>query len=223
MGSRERPTDRGQRFGRATLARLGSELRSARTGRGLSIDAASAALGVSNAEVSRIERAFSPNVPLVVVSRYAAVLGLDLVANLYPGAPPVRDGAHIRLLADFRAELHPSLRWATEVPLPLPRDQRAWDAMIFGPDWRYGVEAETAPGDGQSLARRLNLKLRDGEVDGVLLLLRDTHRSRTFVAETRALFAGLFPSIPRQTIAALRAGLRPDGNAIVVLPYRRAA
>ncbi len=70
------------------------------------------------------------------------------------------------LLQDFRAGLHRSLAWSVEVPLPIPGDRRAWDGVIQGPGWRYGVEAETAPRDSQSLARRLSLKQRDGARDG---------------------------------------------------------
>jgi transcriptional regulator with XRE-family HTH domain len=207
------------RLGRAALIQIGAELRSARVGGGLSIDVVAGATGMSNAEVSRIERALAPKVPLVTLARLAGVVGLDLVARLYPGPGALRDQAHTKLLNDFRACLHPSLRWATEVPLPIPGDQRAWDGMILGADWRFGVEAETAPRDGQALARRLALKLRDGGVEGLILVVRDTHRSRAFVEETRMHFSDLLPVHARVALASLRAGRRPEGNALIVLPY----
>lgn len=219
MAARERPVDRGQRLGVASLRRLGEEVRAARTGAGLSIDTVAAAVGISNAEVSRIERGGSPKVPLITLSRLAAIAGLDLVTRLYPGPSPLRDQAHGRLLGDLRARLHPSLRWAAEVPMPIPGDQRAWDGMIFGSDWRFAVEAETAPQDGQALTRRLALKLRDGGVDGLLLLVRDTARGRSFVAATRDLLDPLFPVPGRRALASLRDGRRPEGNAIIVLAY----
>lgn len=207
------------RLGRAALVQIGAELRFARVGGGLSIDVVAGATGMSNAEVSRIERALAPKVPLVTLARLAGVVGLDLVARLYPGPRVLRDQAHSNLLNDFRACIHPSLRWATEVPLPIPGDQRAWDGMILGSDWRFGAEAETAPRDGQAVARRLALKLRDGGVDGLILILRDTHRSRLFVEETRTHLGDLFPVRARVALASLRAGRRPEGNAVIVLPY----
>ena len=74
---------------------------------------------------SAVERALSPNVPFVALARLAAVVGLDLVSKVYPGPNPMRDAPQAELLGDFRAVLHPILGWATEVPLPLPGDQRA--------------------------------------------------------------------------------------------------
>jgi hypothetical protein len=55
--------------------------------------------------------------------------------------------------------------------------------MIRGDGWRFGVEAEMNPIDGQAILRRLALKRRDGLVDGVILLLPDTHQSRQFRRE----------------------------------------
>lgn len=140
------------------------------------------AVNVSTAEVSRIERGLAPRVPLSTLARLAGAAGLDLVLRTYPGPAPIRDAAHVRLLADFRDCLHPDVRWATEVPLPRIGDQRSWDAMLFGREWRFGVEAETAPTDSQALARRARLKERDGLVDGMLLILRKTRRAREFLA-----------------------------------------
>jgi transcriptional regulator with XRE-family HTH domain len=127
MASRERPADRGARTAQTALARLGGELRETRIDRGLSLEQVATAAGISKAELSRIERSLSPRVPLLTLCRCAAVVGLDLAVRAYPGATPLRDAAHARLLGVFRRLLHPSLRWASEVPLPLPGDQRAWD------------------------------------------------------------------------------------------------
>jgi len=221
VATRERPADRGLRLGRAGLVRIGDELRQARIGAGLSIDQVAAALGISNAEVSRIERARSPKVPLVTVARFAAVVGLDLVSKLYPGPNPIRDAPQSELLGDFRAVLHRSLGWATEVPLPIVGDQRAWDCTVRGPDWLFGGEAETAPRDGQALIRRLHLKIRDGGVDGALLLVRDTRTVRQFLRETEELLLSQMPVRTREVLARLRAGERPEGSSIVVVPRRR--
>jgi transcriptional regulator with XRE-family HTH domain len=223
MPARERAVDRGSRLGRATVARLGQKLREARLDRSLSVDDVAAAVGISNAEVSRIERALSPRVPLITLSRIAAVVGLDLSARLYPGATPLRDAAHIELLGDFRAGLHESLRWAVEVPLPLPGDQRAWDATVSGDGWRLGVEAETLPRDVQALVRRLQLKARDGGVDGVLLVLRDTRRAREFLRDASDELAPMFPIPGRRAAELLLAGETPRGSAVITVARRHKA
>jgi transcriptional regulator with XRE-family HTH domain len=218
----ERLLDRGNRLGLAGLARLGQELRDARLDRGLTVDAVAAAANISNASVSRIERAKAPKVALVVLARLAAVVGLDLVVRTYPGSTPLRDAGHVVLLADLRARLHRSLRWATEVPLPTPGDRRAWDAMIIGSDWRLGVEAETRPRDAQALVLRLNLKHRDGGVDGVILALRDSRAGREFVREAADELAGAFPLAGVRALELLHAGIRPPTSSVVLVPRRPA-
>lgn len=220
MPAQERPSDRGTRLGRATLTRIGQELRDARLDRSLSVDAAATALNSSNAELSRIERALSPKVPFLTLARMAAVVGLDLSVRLFPGATPLRDAAQGELLSDFRATLHRSLRWATEVPLPIAGDQRAWDATASGPDWCFGIEAETLPRDAQALIRRLQLKLRDGGLDGMLLVLRDTRRTREFMREAADELAGAFTVPGRRASELLAAGLEPDGSGVILVPRR---
>ena len=223
MASRERPIDRGSRVGRAALETMGRELRIARTDRGLSCAAAGEAAGISGMEVSRIERAASSRVPVLTLARLAAVVGLDLSLRAYPGPSPLRDAGHARLLADFRAAIHPAIRWATEVPLPHPGDLRSWDAMLIGSTWRFGVEAETAPADAQAVVRRLRLKERDGRVDGMLLVVRDTRRVHDFLATGDELFRPTFPISARSALRSLRSGERPAGNAIIVVGYRSKA
>ena len=178
MVARQRAVDRGAERGRLGLRSVGAEIRLVRTRLGLSIDFVAAAVGVSGAEVSRIERGLAPWVSVLVLSRLCAVVGLDLVVRAYPGAVPLRDARHGRHLAKLKERIHPALGWALEVPLPIAGDQRAWDALIRGEGWRYGVECEMNPTDGQALLRRLALKQRDGMVDGVIMLLPDTRQAR---------------------------------------------
>jgi len=121
------------------------------------------------------------------------------------------------LLARFRSRLHRTLGWGLEVPLPRPGDQRAWDALVTGPGWRLGVEAETAPRDGQALARRLELKRRDGDVQGVILAVPNTRRTRIFLRETGTLIADNFPVTGERALELLGAGVSPGGSAIVVV------
>jgi hypothetical protein len=157
---------------------------------------------------------------LVQVAELLAVVGLDLSCRAYPAGQPLRDAAHVRLLADFRGRLHRSLRWATEVPLPAYGDQRAWDATVTGEGWRYGVEAETRPTDAQALERRLALKRRDGGVDGVLLVLPDTRHVAGFLRDGSAALSAALEVPGVRALELLAAGVNPGGSALIVVPGR---
>jgi transcriptional regulator with XRE-family HTH domain len=218
VATKERPADRGTERGRRLVMELGREIRQARQDRGLSLADVGRAAGCSLSTVSRIERALDPGVSIVEVARLLAVVGLDLRARAYPGGQPVRDAVHAGLLERFRVRLHRSLGWAVEVPLPAPGDPRAWDGFVQGPGWRYGAEAETAPSDGQALGRRLQLKLRDGGVDGVLLIVPRTRRVRDFLKVAGSGFLDLFPVPGDRALELLAAGADPGGSAIIILP-----
>lgn len=203
--------------------RIGAELRFARMDRGLSLQLVADVLGTSPAQLSRIEHALAPRVPVAVVVEFATIVGLDLVIRTYPGPAALRDGAQVELLADFGARLHASLRWGVEVPLPIAGDQRAWDGMVAGTGWRYGVEVESLPRDAQALVRRLQLKERDGEVDGVLLVLPDTRRVRSFREAAAPELVRAFPILGPVALRKLQAGLDPGGSALILLPRHRPA
>jgi len=153
---------------------------------------------------------------LEFLGAYCAVLGLDLVLRTYPAGDPIRDRAQLALLERFRTRLHAILEWRTEVPLGIEGDLRAWDAVIKGPGWRIGVEAETALDDVQAVERRLALKRRDGDVDHVILLIAETRRNRRALAATPASFGDL-PLHTRELLAALAVGRDPGQSGIVVL------
>jgi transcriptional regulator with XRE-family HTH domain len=208
-------------MGGTALRRIGEDIRVARVGLGLSLANVAAAADISLAEVSRIERGDAPKVPHIVIARLCGAVGLDLVLKAYPGGQSVRDAGHVALLSDFARLLHSSLRWDTEVPLPIAGDQRAWDGLIRGTGWRYAAEAETSPRDGQALVRRLQLKLRDGNVDGLILLVRDTRTTRAFLEVAEPELRAMFPMSTRTILGALRRGAPPPGNGIVVVPRSR--
>lgn len=210
--------DRGTVRGRQLVLQIGSEARTARLDRGLSLAFAARGMDRSASWMSRVERGLSTCVSVLELARMCAVVGLDLTMRTYPGSSPLRDAAHARILAAFRARLHRSIRWSGEVPLPRAGDQRAWDALIRGEGWRYGVEAETRPHDAQSTARRLLLKERDGDVDGVLLVVPDTRQARTFVEEFVAIAGSSFPVSGRAALGRLASGSDPGGNAVIILP-----
>jgi transcriptional regulator with XRE-family HTH domain len=217
MSIRRRPADVGAERGRYQLSAVVREETIARRDRGLSLADVGAAVGLSGSMASRIEGGRVPDVGVVRLSSMLAIVGLDLSLRAYPGGAPLRDAGHAALLARFRARLHPSLDWRIEVPLPGPSDRRAWDAMIRGASWRYGVEAETHPTDGQALARRLEMKVRDGNVDGLILVLAPTRHGRAFLAAAGDLLAPLFPVPAGLALERLAAGVDPGGSALVVV------
>ncbi len=171
--------------------------------------------------MSRIERGLNARVTLFDLARLHAVVGLDLSVRSYPGGQPIRDAAHVALLTDFRSALHRSIGWSTEVPLSTRGDARAWDGFLRTPDWRYGVEAETAPNDSQGLVRRIQLKQRDSHVDGVMLILRPTRQTQALLSAALPTLLNAFPIDGDQAMASLRGGNDPGGSAVIIVPWRR--
>jgi transcriptional regulator with XRE-family HTH domain len=198
------------------VADLGREVHGGRLDRAISLENLSAATGLSPSQISRIERGLTPNLGIPQIARLLAAVGLDLSVRAFPAGDPIRDIGHARLLASFRALLHASLGWRTEVPLPIAGDLRAWDALILGRGWKTGVECETRPRDLQALERRLALKERDGRVDSIVLLLRDSQHNRDLIRGASG-FAARFPVSGARALALLGEGKNPGGNAIVRL------
>jgi hypothetical protein len=141
MAGRDRRDDRAKRRARDALIGLGSEIRLARLNHDPSQSVAAAAISKSASAWSRLERRAAPHLPLADLVRAAAVVGLELNVRAYPGGRPVRDHAHLRLLARLSAALPDGVGWCTEVPLPRSGDLRAWDALILLRYVRIGVEA----------------------------------------------------------------------------------
>jgi transcriptional regulator with XRE-family HTH domain len=213
MATREDLHDRSKIAARAARTRLGSELRIARRSAGLSRSEVATACRLSAAQVYRLERGLVGGPSLEAVMCIASVVGLEVAVRAYPRGDPLRDAGHARLLGRLRGELHPSLTWRTEVPLPIAGDSRAWDAVIGGRGWQLPVEAETVLADGQAIERKLALKLRDGGFDHAVLLLADTRRNREASPELQR---GI-PLDTRAVLAALRQGRDPGGSGIVIL------
>jgi len=221
MSTKMRPVDRATTSAREQNSRAGREIRMARTGRGLSLRSVGDATGLSQSVVSRIERGLHARVSVYDLARLHAAVGLELSVRSYPGGQPIRDVAHAALLNDFRLGLHTSLAWSTEVPLAIHGDARAWDGFIQASAWRYGVEAETAPNDCQALIRRVQQKVRDSEVDGVMLVLRPTRQTRDFLSASLQMLQDVFPLDGERARASLKAGDDPGGSAVIVVPWRR--
>jgi transcriptional regulator with XRE-family HTH domain len=200
------------------VADLAREFELARLNHGLSCAEVGRAVGLSDSQVGRIARGRSPSLTIEQACRLLAAVGLEVSVRAYPKGQPVRDAAHLGLLEALRSRLHPSLRWRTEVPLPIVGDLRAWDALVGGRGWEVAVEAETRPPDLQALDRRLALKQRDGGVDQVVLLLADTRHNHELVRGNDAWAATRFPVPGRRALELLGAAASPGGSAIVFLP-----
>lgn len=187
---------------------LGEEFRDKRVAIGLSQQQVAGAVGISRSIYTRIEGAKLQSLTIVVASRVAAILGLDLSVRVYPGGNPLRDAAQGERLNRVLVHVSAPLRSRTEVVLPQgpdhPFEQRAWDALITGRGQRTGIEMEMRVRDGQALERRIALKRRDDPVDALVLLVADTHANRRVFRDNPGLFAGL----TRMTLAALTRTLR---------------
>ncbi|HEY6571171.1 MAG TPA: helix-turn-helix transcriptional regulator, partial [Candidatus Limnocylindrales bacterium] len=141
MPARESPRDRGRRTARRSLAEVVGDLRSTRLALGLTQEQVANAAGVSRSYVGRLERDEIKQPGINSIASVAAALGLRLRLALYPEGEPIRDRVQLRLLGAFRARLHPSLGWRTEVPLPIQGDRRAWDAVVIAHDGWTAIEA----------------------------------------------------------------------------------
>jgi len=217
MAGHEKRDLRAQRKARDVLDAMGREIRNARLAHDLSQSTSARAMGKSASAWSRIERGAAATLSVIDLARALAVVGLELQLRAYPTGQPVRDRAHVLLLERLRASLDSAVRWQTEVPLPDPRDLRAWDALVSVASARIGVEAETRARDAQELQRRLALKRRDGRVDHVILLLADTRHNRMFVRAAGLGFRAEFPLDGRTALARLACGEDPGASAIILL------
>ncbi|TAM78546.1 MAG: XRE family transcriptional regulator [Chloroflexota bacterium] len=218
MGTVERRRDRARLLSARIRTEVGREYRQRRASLDLSLEAVARSAGISESQASRIERALLPHVALEDLVGVAVVLGLDLSVRAFPKGSPLRDAPHLALLSRLHVQLHPSLSWATEVPVAsAPGDWRAWDAVIRGERWSVGVEAETRIRDSQELERRLTLKLRDGTAHHLLLLAADTRWNQHVLRATGLGLLELLPTPGRPMLDALRAGRDPGDSGIILL------
>jgi len=216
MPTHESAVQRGARRARDLLRRVGDELRLSRVAAGLSTRTLGRMVGISHTQVIRIEGGHAPHVDIDVVSRMASVLGYSLTLGIYQIATPVRDAGHLALLARLRERVHASVRWRSEVPMPIPGDLRSADATLDGDQLDAMIEAETRLADVQGLERRVANKARDLGVRRVILLVLDSSHNREVVRSTPWL-AERFPVGTRAALAALRHGRDPGGDCLVFL------
>ena len=215
MPTREGPVARATRIATEDLRRVLTELAGAQRSAGLSDEDVARACRMSRWTVARIVQG-RRRASVIELAAIAATVGRDIRLRLYPGGDPIRDVGQQRLLARFRARLHPELTMRTEVPLPIVADLRAWDAVVRGAGWHRPAEAETVLDDIQALERRLALKIRDGAVDGVILIVADTPRNRRALASAPGSF-NAFDRNARRVLSDLAEGRDPGGSSLLLL------
>jgi transcriptional regulator with XRE-family HTH domain len=223
MATTERAVDRARRRARSDRLQVGSDLRLARIGSGLSLAEVARVVRLSPSQISRIERGLAPAVTNEQQAIIGGAVGLDIRTRAYPGSDPIRDASQSRLLDRLGQRIAPSLGFRREVGLPIEGDLRAWDGWIdrftdgSGEPDGLAVEAETRIADGQAFLRRLGLKMRDGGVTTVLVVVANTRANRAAVAAIELMGSEQFPVGARRALAALAAGRHPGGSAIVFL------
>ena len=196
---------------------IGREIRDARLSGGSSLRVAGARVGMSHTQLRRLEAGVIEHVTVEQLSRGCAAVGLRLLVRTAPGPGPALDAGQLALIGRLRAVLPSSVRVSMEVPIPLPGDRRAWDAVVGLDPRAVPVEAEARLRDIQSLERRSALKLRDSAFDRLILLVSDTANNRRILEAYREDLRASFPVDTRAVLADLRRGQTPAASGIVVL------
>jgi hypothetical protein len=177
-----------------------------------------AAVRLSGKEIGSIERGELGDVGLIQLARIAAAVGLDVSTRSFPGGPPLRDAAQLRLLARFHAVVGDAWHWQTEVPVSRdPQERRAFDAVLSRGAVRIAVEAVTRLTDAQAQVRRLILKQEAAGIRVLVLVLADTRHNAQAVRESVATLRPAFPLSPRTMLKHLRSGEAPLSNGYVLI------
>lgn len=212
-----RPVHEATRFAQWLRVDIGRELRLARLTAGMRQADVARLLGTSRSRVCRVEGGRVRTLNVEALARHAAVVGLKPYLKLLPLGRRLLDKPQVELLARFRARLHESWSWETEVPMPIPTDLRSGDCRITIPGCSILVEAFTRFSDHQRQTANAARKKRDLGTDRLVLLLAATHANRQAVAEAGPVAHGSFPLGTKEALAALSAGRDPVGDAIVFL------
>lgn len=216
MANKQRLLTMGQRRGERICTEFGHAIRDARLGLGLTQHQLAELVRTSDSQISRVERAMPPYADFVEASRLAQVLGLELSVKCYATGAAVRDIGHIRLIERLCAET-PLIDWSLEHPIPIPGDPRAWDAHAVVDGRVIGVAAETRLHDVQALLRREHGKMRDSDVDLLILLVLGSRANRETLRAIRESLRHDLPLDSREILAALRQGKAPTASGIILL------
>jgi transcriptional regulator with XRE-family HTH domain len=217
MANRTRPQYEAARLARWIRIDMGRELRNARRSAGMRQLDVARTVGTSTSQVCRIEQGQVRSLTLDALARHAAAVGLKPWVRLYPLGRRLLDTPQLELLARFRARLHPSWTWETEVPIPIAGDLRSGDCRITLPGCSTLVEAYTRLSDWQRQSSAAALKKRDLGATRLIMLVAATHANRRAIAEADAVTDGSFPLRTRAALDVLASGRDPGADAIVFL------
>jgi transcriptional regulator with XRE-family HTH domain len=188
----------------------------ARRAAGLSQADVARLVGSSQADVSRIEQLQRVDLTSFVdLGAIAAVLGLELGANLYPAGEPIRDKGHQALIGRFRSVLSAAWRVAAEVPLPTPGDRRAWDLLLRLSGQIVGVECETRLRDLQAFVRRIRQRELEGGAAVIVIVLAESASNRRLLPQLLEAVGPTYATSPRALLRALREGRSLPGSGVV--------
>lgn len=196
------------------LDEAAAELLRARRAAGLTLQVVADALNVAHTTVQRTEHGHG-GMSLMLLARHAAVLGMRARIRIYPDGNAIRDAAQVSLIRRFRERIGNPGAWAFEVPIPIPGDQRALDAVLTLPAGRIGLEFITRMADAQAQLRAANLKRRDAALDRVVVVVQATHANRRALREAGVALAE-FPGSSRRLLATLSAGQMPGTDGVIL-------
>jgi transcriptional regulator with XRE-family HTH domain len=204
-----------ERRARRQAAEAIEGLRHARLAAGIRQAAVARALGVSRQLISTWELGrLHPD--LIQLARWGAIPGRDVRLSVYAAGSPLRDAAHISLIARARTTITGPWTWHTEVPVTAEAlDRRAFDVVLTGNGVRVGLELITRFVDAQAQIRQANVKLEAGGLDRIILALADTARNRETVRAAAPYVTDSYPRDSRTVLAALRAGQPPSANGLI--------
>jgi hypothetical protein len=136
--------------------------------------------------------------------------------KLYPEGGAIRDAGQVAMIKRFRERIGDPGRWGFEVPIPLPGDQRALDAVLTLNGGRIGLEFYTRLADAQAQLRSAHLKQRDAGLDRMVIVVKATHANRRALREAESAIAETFPATTRRLLASLAAGVLPPTNGVIL-------
>lgn len=197
-------------------ARIGAEVRLARTTLAMSRQRVADRAGVSWSTLNRIELG-DPGVSVSTMCVVAEAVGLDLVLRVYPGATPnLRDTGQLDIANQIAGQA--ALPWRPAIEMQVGPHGEAIDVVVFGPHEIWSVEIERMATDFQAQFRRADRKremLADGHRRPVRLVMvvEDTRRNRRAVEPHVELIRRVFPAGSREVLRSLRSGaaLGKDG------------
>ncbi len=156
-------------------------------------------------------------IPFDELGELAAAVGLRLSVSAWPDAPAIRDVGQVAVIRQFRQRIGPGWSWQLEVPVPIPGDRRAVDAVIRAGDGSAAIVAVTQVHDLQAQLRAIRLKARDMRIERVIVVVRASDRNRRMLRGAADIAALGFPVGTRAALQALAGGRLPDGDALVLV------